>query len=120
MAKKFLTKLIFNGAVLIPLLFLLCDASWTQVILFSVVLSIIAFFVGDQWILRESNNTVATIADFGLAGIMLWAAADMLHWSLSSSEIIVVALVLGFVEAMFHRLLQRWDKKNKSFSIDNI
>jgi hypothetical protein len=120
MTKKFCTKLILDGAVLIPLLFLLSDASWIQIILFSVVLCIVAFFVGDRWILRESNNTTATIADIGLSGIMLWATAYMLNWSLSNAEIIVISIVLGTVEAMYHRLLQKWDRVNKSFSIKDI
>jgi hypothetical protein len=120
MAKKFLTKLIINGVILIPLLYLWTDATVTQILVSSFLFCIVAFFVGDQWILRETNNTVATIADFGLSGIYLWAAANMLNWDLSGMEIIIIAMVLAFVEAFYHRLLQRWDKVNKSFSIRDI
>jgi hypothetical protein len=114
MVKKFWIKLILNSALLIPLLYLLSDASWTEIILFSVVVCIISFFVGDRWILKETNNAVATIADFGLSGFMIWGAVIMLNWDLSNVEIISIAIVFGLVEALYHRVLKNWDNVDKA------
>jgi hypothetical protein len=107
-----------NSAVLIPLLYWLTDASVTQIVVSSVLLAVIAFFVGDQWILRRSNNTVATIADIGLSGMFLWGVADWYNWSFSLTELVITVAVLAIVEAMFHHMLKKWDKQNHNFSIE--
>nr|WP_236841425.1 DUF2512 family protein [Brevibacillus formosus] len=46
-------------------------------------LTIIAYLIGDQLILRATNNVTATIADALIAAFYLWAVANMLIWDLS-------------------------------------
>ncbi|UUZ92203.1 YndM family protein [Paenibacillus sp. P25] len=113
---KLLVKLILNGVVMIPMLYMLSDASVTQILIASVVLSVLAYYIGDQWILRETNNTVATIADFGLAGIYLWAVGTLFNWRLSFTEILLTAVVLAVVEVLYHGLLKNWDREKTTFS----
>lgn len=108
-------KIVMN-AVLIPLLYLQTSASVTEIITTSIVFSLVAFAVGDQWILRGSNNAVATIADAAMAGLYFWMAARLFHWGLSNGELFVLVVLLGAVEAMYHRLLAEWDNKKTAFS----
>jgi len=108
-------KLVMN-AVLIPLLYLQTSASVTQMISSTVLFSLIAFVIGDQWILRGSNNAVATIADAAMAGLYFWMVSRFFNWGLSNGELFVLVVLLGAVEAMYHRLLAEWDNKKTAFS----
>lgn len=110
MGMKFIIKLIVNGIVVVPLLMWFSQATFFQAVSTAVVLCIIAFLIGDQWILRTSNNTVATIADAVLALVFLWLVAAFMNWDLSFTEILVISLVLGVVEAIFHRFLGHDDR----------
>ncbi|MEW9668635.1 DUF2512 family protein [Ammoniphilus sp. 3BR4] len=69
------------------------------------ILSVIAYLIGDQLILRISNNIIATVADAGLAWIYFWAVASMMNWSLTWGELGIITLALGVVGFIFHRQL---------------
>lgn len=66
-------------------------------------LTLIAYVIGDQLILRRTNVGIATIADAVLAYVVLWAAGSMMNWDLSAGEILVMSLILGVAEWFFHR-----------------
>jgi hypothetical protein len=104
---NFLIKLLLNGIVLVPLLLWFTDATWVGVVIASVILSALAYLIGDQFILRASNNTVATAVDAVMALIYLGAVAYFADWGLSFSELIVTVLVLAVVEVIFHALIAR-------------
>lgn len=104
-------KLLLNGIVVVPMLLWFTEATFWQAFWTSLALSVIAYPVGDQLILRASNNTVATLADAGLALVVLWIAADYMNWTLTTSELLAIAIVLSVVEAIFHRMLSRMDKQ---------
>jgi membrane protein HdeD len=108
---KFITKLLINGVIVIPLMIWFSHVTFLQAACTSVVLSVIAYFVGDQFILRQSNNTVATIADVVLSFLYLWLVAYVMNWDLSLMEIFVISVILGVAEAVFHRFLTIDDKK---------
>jgi hypothetical protein len=108
---KFITKLLINGVIVIPLMIWFSHVTFLQAACTSVVLSVIAYFVGDQFILRQSNNTVATIADAVLSFLYLWLVAYVMNWDLSLMEIFVISVILGVAEAVFHRFLTIDDKK---------
>jgi len=119
MGFKLVVKLMMSCVVSIPLLYWLTDASLTQIIVSSAVLAVISFFVGDQWLLRKSNNTTAVAADIGLSGLYYWAVAAWYGWTLSFTELAVIVVFVAVVEAMYHRLLQKWDKHTNAFSYKN-
>ncbi|WP_405080036.1 DUF2512 family protein [Paenibacillus chitinolyticus] len=106
MASKLIIKLILNGVIVVPLLLTFTEASITSALLTAVLLSLVAFVIGDQLILRVSNNTIATICDAALAFVFLRFAAYAADWSLSTGELLIIVLVLGLVEAMYHRMLR--------------
>lgn len=104
---NFILKLLLNSIVLIPLLLWFTDASLFSIVLAALGLCVLAYLVGDQFILRASNNTVATIADGVMAFIYLWVVAYFSDWALSFSELFVTVLALAFVEAVYHRMIAR-------------
>jgi uncharacterized membrane protein len=104
---NFFLKLLLNSIVLIPLLLWFTGAPLFSIVLAALGLCVLAYLVGDLFILRATNNTVATIADGVMAFIYLWAVAYFADWALSFSELFVTVLALAFVEAIFHRMIAR-------------
>jgi hypothetical protein len=109
----FFRKVIMNGIVVIPLLMWLSEASFWASLVTALILCVVAYFVGDQIILRLSNNTIAVIADAALAFIYLWAVSSMMDWTLTLGEILIISLALGVVEIIFHRQLGWVDNRRK-------
>jgi hypothetical protein len=113
---RYAVKLAMNGAVLIPYLSFVTNASVTQIVMSCIVFTVFAFLLVDKLILSYSNNTVATLADFALTGLFFWIVAGVYRWSLSGWELFLTAALAGVVEAMFHRLLSKWDLTRTPFS----
>jgi membrane protein HdeD len=105
-----------NGVVLIPLLYMLTNATLRQMLISVLLLNLLAFVLGDQWILRETNNSVATIADAAMAGLFFWFVSRYYAWDMSNTELFVVVVALAVVEWMFHKILGKWDRTRTPFS----
>jgi Na+/glutamate symporter len=112
----FFRKIIMNGIVVVPLLIWLSDASFWGSVFAAVILSVVAYYVGDQMILRLSNNTIAVIADVGLAFFYLWAVTSIMNWALTLGEIFIISIALGLVEIIFHRQLGRVDNNRRGIA----
>lgn len=107
MLNKFLIKLLLNGIVVIALLMWYTEATFVGAATAAVILSAIAYVIGDQLVLRYTNNTTATIVDAIVAMFYLWLVARYANWSLSAGELLMIVIVLGLVEIGFHRFLGR-------------
>ncbi len=110
---RLLRKIIMNGIVIVPLLMWFTEATIWSSLVTAVILSLVAYFIGDQLILRAGNNTVATLADAGMALVYFWFVAVMMGWSLTFGELVVLTLALGVVEWIYHRQLG-WADKEKT------
>ncbi|WP_248927300.1 DUF2512 family protein [Paenibacillus hamazuiensis] len=106
---RFLIKLVMNGIIVVPMLLWLSEATFVQAAVSAVLLCVIAYWLGDQVILRNSNNLVASVADAGLAFFFLWAAADFMDWTLTMTDLAILAVSVGVVEFIYHRLLAAYD-----------
>jgi len=100
---KFILKWIVNGAIVTTLLMYFADASFSTAAIAATVLTVVAYFIGDQLILRSTNNTVATVSDAILAFGFLWFASYVWNWRLSVGEIFAITAMLGIVEWILHR-----------------
>ena len=100
---KFILKWIVNGAIVGSLLIYYANVTFIMAAMTATALTLVAYFVGDQLILRSTNNTIATIADAVLAYLLLWGAAYLMNWDLSAGEILVITLILGVAEWFIHR-----------------
>jgi hypothetical protein len=105
--EKFLLKILLNGIVVIPLLLWFAEATFMASLITAVALSTVAYFVGDQLILRASNNITATIADGVLAFAFLWIVSEFMLWSITFGQLFTIALILGVVEFIFHRIIAK-------------
>jgi hypothetical protein len=100
LAIKFVSSLVLLSLIL----GLLYDMSFSNIFLITLVLGVAAYVIGDLLILPRTNNTVATIADFGLAFLIIWLMSRSLtygdnHFSMS----LIAAIGVALFEYMFHK-----------------
>jgi Protein of unknown function (DUF2512). len=102
---SFILKWLINGAIVTFLLVYYTEASYLGAFVAATFLTVISYFVGDQFILRMTNNAVATVADAVIAFVFLWFVAAMMNWSLSVGENLAMVIILGIAEAIVHRYI---------------
>jgi hypothetical protein len=100
LAIKFVSSLVLLSIIL----GLFYDMAFRNIFLITLVLGVAAYIIGDLLILPRTNNTVATIADFGLAFLIIWLMSENLtygdnHFSMS----LIAALGVALFEYMFHK-----------------
>ena len=104
--------------VLIILIPIFGKSTWTQTLVTGLILVALAYVVGDMWILPKLGNIMATLADFGLAALVLWAMERALpRFVLSRTGIWTIALVIAIGEMIFHVYLlssQASGKRNQT------
>jgi len=99
---NFSIKLVANAALVVLGAMLFADAGFMEALLTGIVLSVIAYLLGDLGVLPRTNNITATISDIVLGGLVLWAASETFAWGLSFTEIAVIGILLGVAEYIFH------------------
>lgn len=100
---KFVLKWIVNGAIVVCLLMFYAHVRFWEAAIAATLLTIIAYLVGDQFILRRTNNAAATAADAVLAFVYLWIASYVRDWNLNVGEMLVITVLLGIAEWVMHR-----------------
>lgn len=86
---------------------LLTNLSFAQILTISLTVTLLAYILGDVMILPvSSNNTMATLADFGLA----WATIYLFNYIyrgvvISITDAFLAAAVLGIGEWLFHKYM---------------
>ncbi|SDM84059.1 Protein of unknown function [Fictibacillus solisalsi] len=91
------------------------DLGASDILGISAVLAIVSYILGDLFFLRVANNTVATIADFALAFVILYLMIDNMTFEddvLSAS--LIGSIAITAFEIFFHRLLGREPGKQAS------
>lgn len=99
---KLAVKMLANAVVVIGLSMWFGNADFLSALLIAVILSAIAYVLGDMLILPAAGNTAATIGDAALTYLVLWGASAMLDWNISYFDIFVIAFVVGIFEFFFH------------------
>lgn len=113
MRRKLMWKLLWNGIVTVPLLLWFSGrVTLGMAALTSVCFSAAAYIIGDQLVLRTSNNLIASVTDALLAFFVLWLASYFAHWDLSVTELSAIGIALGLVEYMYHSYLRREDERH--------
>ncbi len=84
------------------------------------ILVVTSYFLGDIFILQRTNNTVATIADFGLAFLVIWLMRNNLTYG---ANLFIAALIgaagVALFEFFFHKYLASL-KRNTRNQIRNF
>lgn len=106
-ATALLIKFIMIAIISIVLLPLFSQINATQAFVIALVLTIVAYFVGDLWILHRYGNISATISDVVIAALVIGIADQILHntMTITATGWIVVLALIGFGEWYFHKYL---------------
>jgi hypothetical protein len=99
-------KLIIITVILEILLNMLTDLTFSEILYVSAAVTILAYIIGDLLILPLSNNTVATIADIGLALFTIYAFNYLWNvWEISFIDALISAAAIGVAEWFFHKYM---------------
>lgn len=69
-------------------------------LLMTIVLGVISYLLGDLYVLPKWNNMIATVADFGLAFLVVWLMGMPLSMGLSPGMLALAALFAAIVMAI--------------------
>ncbi|WHX98347.1 YndM family protein [Neobacillus sp. DY30] len=110
LAIKFVASLVLLSLIL----GLLFDMAFSNIFLITLVLGVAAYLIGDLLILPRTNNTIATIADFGLALFIIWLMSENLTYGDNHFLMSLIAAVgVALFEYMFHKYVANNIVKNK-------
>lgn len=102
LAIKFISSLVLLSVIL----GLFFDMAFSNIFLITLVLGVAAYLIGDMLILPRTNNTIATISDFGLAFVIIWLMSENLTYGDNQLLMsLIAALGVALFEYMFHRYL---------------
>ncbi len=104
MAIKFISSLV----LLYVILGLFFGMSFTNVFLITLALGIISYILGDMMILPRTSNTVATLADFGLAFLLIWIMSQNLTYGDNTFwPSLIAAFGVTLFEYFFHKYINK-------------
>lgn len=99
-----LIKFVMTTIVLEIVLGMLTNLTFTSVLYIAVAVTILAYIIGDLLILPATNNTVATIADIGLALATIYMFNFLWNTTtISFVNALISAVVIGVGEWFFHK-----------------
>lgn len=102
--KALAIKFILSLGLLYVVLGLIYDMSFGNVFLITMVLGVASYLIGDMLILPRTNNTIATIADFGMAFMIIWLMGENLTYGESLLYPSLIASVgVALFEYFFHK-----------------
>lgn len=107
---KFLNALILKFVMVTAILWVVLGmfgVSFGNILFTSILLTVIAL-AGDMLVLPRIGNVVATIADFGLAFVLIWLVGSFLYEQPVRVGIaaFLSAIVIALGEFLFHMYLQ--------------
>lgn len=113
--RAFLIKFIVSLALMYIVLGLIYDVSFSNIFVITLVLGVASYSLGDMAILPRSNNFIATIADFGLAFLVIWLFGNIL-WILGDniggasifSAALIASVGIAIFEFFFHMYVAKF------------
>jgi len=101
-------KFIVAAAVLEVILGFLTAVSYVNILLIAFAITVLSYIIGDMGILRRTNNTIATIIDFGLVLTIILMFDALLGTSdITFFDAGFAAVALAVSEWIFHRYFAR-------------
>lgn len=107
---KHVIALAVKGIASLVLLYLILGImygmSFGNVLFITLVLGIVAYIIGDMLILPRANNLVASIADFGLALMVIWLMSSVLtNGGNLFSMSLIASLGVALFEYFYHKYI---------------
>ncbi|WP_053366364.1 DUF2512 family protein [Bacillus sp. FJAT-27245] len=104
-AKALAIKVGMVLAVMWIVLTLIFNVSFLDATLLGIILTLLAYFTGDMFVLPRMGNVAATVGDFVLSLVVLWGGLHILGYNDSLAEAFVASLVLAAGEWFYHKWL---------------
>ncbi len=115
-------KFVATSIVLLSILSIFSGARISEILLVSLLLTLVSYALGDLFILPRFGNVVATIADFGLSFLLIWFMG-YLFLSPTVSIItasIFAAIFISLTEALIHAYLLNRTNREENRRTTNI
>ncbi|MGE8207332.1 YndM family protein [Heyndrickxia sp. NPDC080065] len=112
--KPMVIKFIATFIMLFVILNLFFGMSFAKVVFISLSLTIISYSFGDVEILPRTNNTIASLADFGLSLVTIWflsAAVTYFNRSPLFISSLISAAAITIFEYFFHKYMLSFFQK---------
>ncbi|WP_031515387.1 DUF2512 family protein [Desulfofalx alkaliphila] len=103
-ATALIIKFVAMAIILVIALPMISTMNIFQSLITAVVLTALAYAIGDLYILSASNNIYATLADAGMAFAIIWFMNFLLTGApINLGGLLVLAVIIGAVEYFFHK-----------------
>ena len=102
LAIKFISSLVLLSIIL----GLFYDMSFGNIFLITLVLGVVSYVIGDLFILPRTNNIIATLADLGLAFLVIRFMGDALAYGDNGDMFkmsLIAAIGVALFEYAFHK-----------------
>lgn len=103
LAIKFISSLVLLSVIL----GLFFDMSFGNIFLITLVLSVVSYVIGDLFILRRTNNIIATVADLGLAFLVIRFMGDALANG-DNGDMFTMSLIAAIGVALFEYAFHKY------------
>jgi len=85
----------------------LTDVSPVNILLIAAAVTAIAYIAGDLFILDKTNNTIATLADAGLALVIIWAFNWVFRDAvISFTDALIASVAIAAGEWIYHKYVR--------------
>lgn len=115
--KALLVKFAIIALILELTLINLSKLSFSNILVVSLAVTILAYIIGDLLILPRTNNTIATLADIGLSLVTLILFDYIIYKAgISFMTALLASVIIGFGEWFYHKYIIRLieDKKEEN------
>jgi uncharacterized BrkB/YihY/UPF0761 family membrane protein len=103
LAIKFISSLVLLSVIL----GLFFDMSFGNIFLITLVLGVVSYVIGDLFILRRTNNIIATLADLGLAFLVIRFMGDALANG-DNGDMFTMSLIAAIGVALFEYAFHKY------------
>ncbi|HEY4549909.1 MAG TPA: YndM family protein, partial [Bacillus sp. (in: firmicutes)] len=103
LAIKFISSLVLLSVIL----GLFFDMSFGNIFLITLVLGVVSYVIGDLFILPRTNNIIATLADFGLAFLVIRFMSDILARG-NDGDMFTMSLIASIGVALFEYAFHKY------------
>jgi hypothetical protein len=110
-----LIKLISNLIIFTIAFDLFFESGVTEIVSFSILVTIVSYFIGDKIILPKVGNRAATVIDFFTVYAIVWIFGNVLLHSYEQIAwgSIIAASLIGLSEVFVHLFIQGRDSQFK-------
>jgi hypothetical protein len=103
LAIKFISSLVLLSVIL----GLFFDMSFGNIFLITLVLGVVSYVIGDLFILPRTNNIIATLADLGLAFLVIRFMGDALAYG-DNGDMFTMSLIAAIGVALFEYAFHKY------------